>query len=544
MALSTIPFPAELRAANDLEGRGPSKLEILPLLSATLEEIADGLDQKAFTSTQLVQAYKARIKEVNGVFRSVIELNPEAEATATALDVERRKQGRRRQILMVRSVLHGIPFLLKDNIFTLDDTETTCGSTVLRGSKLGSEASVVKLLRDAGAVILGKANLSEFVGFRYTNASTGWSARGGQASGIFWPGMKPSGSSTGSAISVGLGLVSASFGTETTSSIVSPSEKSGVVGYKPSRGMIAVQGIITASAEKDIVGPITRTVKDAALILDAITPARHGAAQIADSCSTADLHGVRIGIVRDPTQTVDKAKLDAFQITVDLLKAAGAVIVDDVRLAGLDEYISLPDGMKQIVLDTEFKVSMEIHLQSLIINPRHLENLEDLIEAIKHDRDEDYPSRNVAIMQRALSTNVNASNYREMLEKQLYFADNGGLEGAMRERNCTALITPAGSLLIQSFAAMGGNPVISVPMGFYPEGTKLKHDPQSGFVTVAPGIPFSLYQYGKRFDDQSLFRVAYAFEQLTQARMKSKPYLVPKLDLKDFIEPPRLRANL
>ena len=276
---------------------------------------------------------------------------------------------------------------------------------------------------------------------------------------------------------------------QTVSSIVSPSEKSGVVGFKPTRGLIPSKGIIPVSREQDVVGPIARTVKDISLILDAITSKQLEKGSYLGSFSGTDLHSVRIGVIRDPSQQVDKPKLDVFKGTLDLLKSAGAVVVDEVQLAGLEEYDNLPKRLKTLVLDTEFKVSMETYLQSLAVNPRRLNSLEHLIDAIKDDPAEEYPSRNVAIMERALATSVNSPSYQEMLVKQEYYANAGGLEGAMNRHECTVLISPAGSLAFQNFAAIGGNPAISVPMGFYPEDTKIKRDKQSGFVTVAPGIP-------------------------------------------------------
>ncbi|PVH71877.1 hypothetical protein DL98DRAFT_596554 [Cadophora sp. DSE1049] len=264
---------------------------------------------------------------------------------------------------------------------------------------------------------------------------------------------------------------------QTISSIVSPSQKSGVVGCKPTRGLIPAQGIITVSQKKDVVGPIVRTVKDAALILDAITPVRHAAGLYAKSCSTTDL------------------RADAFQVTVDLLKAAGAIIVDDIRLAGLDDYISLPDSMRQIVLDTEFKVSMEKYFHSLLRNSRS-----PFKKCCHHATSTTYGCQRVKISGDARKT-ANSLRWEEIRSSVFQWGEK-------------------------------------------PEGTEMKRDPQSGFVTAAPGVPFSLFLCGKRFDEQGLFRVAYAFEQLTQARMKGKPYLVPKLDLKDFIELSRPRAKL
>lgn len=208
-------------------------------------------------------------------------------------------------------------------------------------------------------------------------------------------------------------------------------EKSGAIGFKPRCGLALSRGIIPVSREQDVVGPITRTVKDAALILDGITSDDKGAGYYAQSCSTTDLHGVRIGVIRDPARKVDEAKLDAFEITLNRLQTAGATIVEDIQLADLEEYNNPLESLKTLVLDTEFKVSIEAYLRGLAVNPRGLTTLDGLIDAIKDDLEEHYPSRNVVIMKRALTTSVGEPSYREMLTKQKCYANSGGCEGEM-----------------------------------------------------------------------------------------------------------------
>ncbi|KAH7127630.1 amidase signature domain-containing protein [Dactylonectria macrodidyma] len=465
------------------------------LIDATLDDLQRGLSQKHFTSVQLVQAYKARIAEVNSIFK--------AEKGA-------------------RSMLHGLPFLLKDNIATLNRIEATSGSTVLLGTRPSVEAGVVKRLREAGAVILSTANLSEFAGFRHTNASTGWT----------------SGSSTGSATSVGLGLTLAGLGTETVSSIVSPAEKSCVVGFKPTHGTLPTYGIIPVSHRQDMVGTIGRTVKDVAQILGVLVESSRYREKpdYAASCDGTDLVGVRIGVVLHPGKKIDPAKLDSFHEALALLKGAGAVIIDGLQLAGVQEYEALSQRMKDIVLETDFKASMDAYLLSLAKTPRRILTLQALVRAITNDPSEDIPARNVDVMQRALGTSTDAPDYTLMLQNEEYYSSSGGFEGTMDRHDCGVLIAPAGSLTLQTFASIGGNPVITVPMGIYPDGTKVEYnETRGGLVLVAPGIRFSLFLYGRKHRDPRLLRVAHAFEQLSAARKRARPYKLPESDLKDFI---------
>lgn len=230
-----------------------------PLSDITLPDIARGFEAGAYTSYDLVNAYLMRIGEVDHEYHSIIETNPDALEIAKELGFEGLIFGR-------RGPLHGIPLLLKDNLPTLDVMESTCGSLALVGAKPPQEAEVVTALRRAGATILGKTNMAEWCGFRSTSGCSGWSARGGQSKGVYYPNMKASGSSSGSAIATALGLCFAALGTETCYSIVSPAERSGIIGYKPTKDLISSEGMIYASKRNDTVGLLTRTVADAAQI--------------------------------------------------------------------------------------------------------------------------------------------------------------------------------------------------------------------------------------------------------------------------------------
>ncbi|OAQ65424.1 glutamyl-tRNA(Gln) amidotransferase subunit A [Pochonia chlamydosporia 170] len=462
------------------------------LFNISLDQVVSGLNSGQFTSVQLVRAYKARGDEVDHIFRSVIGWNPDAEAIARELDLERANTG-------PRSIFHGVPLKLKDNTMTLDNVPSTCGSTVLVGIQFEQEATVVQKLRQAGAIVVGKCNMTEFAGFRSTNGPTAWSPRGGQATGIFYPNMKAFGSSSGSAIATGLGITFASLGTETVSSIVGPAERSAVVGFKPTKQLVNTYGVIPVSNRQDTIGPLTRNVRDAAQILSIIVESSNDYVTDMDAI---DMGNIKIGLLRKPGD-FDEHRMTVFSDIADSLREMSAGVVDNVSLAGLQEYESLSEHDKSV--------------------------------AIKTDPAECYPSWNVEIMERANATDMRDASYLRALEKQCYFETAGGIEGAIDCSGCHVLLAPGGSLITQALAAMAGSPAISLPVGFYPEETHVTHDDHTGQVLTAPNIPFSVYLYSKRFNEAVLLRVAEEIERLTGMVEKRRPYQVPQLDLKDFV---------
>jgi amidase len=275
---------------------------------------------------------------------------------------------------------------------------------------------------------------------------------------------------------------------QTVAGIVSPAEKSCVVGLKPTRGLTPSDGIIPVSYNQDTVGLITRNVQDAAEILYLVTNQQEASADFATFRRHQSLQGLRIGVLRDPSEPVPEPKAQAFQEALDILRALGAKVVPSVELTSAQEYLDLPQNLKDIVLETDFKVSMNSYLQCLSTNPRNITNLETLIEAIKNDLAEEYPARDVAVMEAANNTSVHSEDYQLMLAKNEYFTHYGGLEDALQCHGCDVLLSPLNSLLFQTFAAIGGHPAMAVPMGFFPEGTEVSRD-SSGLVETAPGIP-------------------------------------------------------
>jgi amidase len=305
--LSLLALSALLAAAcaQPATTSGTPEAQAFVLEEATIAELQARMESGEMTSKQIVEAYIARIEEIDRsgpTLRSVLEVNPDALKIAEELDRERAEKG-------PRGPLHGIPVLLKDNIDTADSMETTAGSLALAGSKPQRDAFIVRQLRAAGAVILGKTNLSEWANFRSTKSSSGWSARGGQTRNPFATSRNPSGSSSGSAVAVSANLTAVAIGTETDGSIVSPSSVCGIVGIKPTVGLVSRSGIIPIAHSQDTAGPMARTVTDAAALLAAMSgvdPDDSATAEGAGHMSTdysehldADaLKGARIGIVR------------------------------------------------------------------------------------------------------------------------------------------------------------------------------------------------------------------------------------------------------
>lgn len=265
-----------------------------------------------------------------------------------------------------------------------------------------------------------------------------------------------------------------------------PAERSCVVGLKPTRDIVNSRGIIPVSATQYTVGPLAKTVKDMAHILSIMAEPAFDYAKDLDRPHTMEL---RIGVLRKPDDTVDKHKLEAFNNGLSRLRSIGAIIVDPVAIPGLEEYENLSDAEKSVVLNTEFKVSLEEFLSNLAVIPGNIKTLGQLIEAIKHDPSERFPEWNVEIMERADRTSIQSPAYTKMQERQHYFASDGGIQGALETSGCHVLIAPAGSLTVQGFAAMAGSPAMSVPMGFYPQETEVVTDERSGQVVIGPNIP-------------------------------------------------------
>ncbi|KAI4950489.1 hypothetical protein J4E91_004372 [Alternaria rosae] len=406
----------------------------------------------------------------------------------------------------------------------------------LVGAKPSREADVVSAVRKAGMVILGKGNMAEWAGFRSTSGCSGWSGRGGQTTGIYYPGMKASGSSGGCAVAVALGMCFAALGTETCYSIVSPAEKSGIIGFKPTRNLLSSADLIHASKRLDTVGILTRTVSDASLLLiDLVQHSDHLPSptkqKIVQDLSTANsiphLHGIRIGIPSSLSdmQNLPECKKTAFERTLKLLESAGATIIRSVHVTGAKSWEALPQEAKDIIINTDMKIAINEYLSSLATNPHNARNLEDVIKFTKGHPEEQYPHRNVEGLERALASDPNNLLYKTMLARDEYYTDEGGIEAALSRKCCDVMLVPTLSVTMQSFAAKAGSPVMSVPIGAFPRDTPVEKDARNGLVNLAPGIPFSAYIFGRATKDEDIVRVGHVLERSTNVRETLMSYV-------------------
>jgi len=517
------------------------------LYEASVPELQAGLDADDFTSVDLIKAYFARIEEVNingPGLRAVLEMNPSALAEAAVLDAERKLTGKRSQ-------LHGIPILLKDNIATVasEGMNTTAGSFSLLGSIVPEDAGVVKRLRKAGAIILGKANLSEFAHFR-GNIASGWSGRGGQASNAYFPHADPCGSSSGSGIAASIGLTAVTLGTETDGSITCPTSNNNLAGIKPTVGWTSRAGVIPISEHQDTVGPLTRSMTDAAIVLsiiagkdpnDNFTLAQP--AVVPDFTKALDknaLKGKRIGVPRrvflndsitgnDPSINVE------FEKALQTIKALGATVVDPADLPSAEEFVT--SNNETIVLNVDFKVQLNAYFQALLKNPSGVRNLAELIQFDNDNPTLEEPAgfEDQSQFIASEATNGFDAEYFAALAADHNLGSTQGIDFVLQKFNLDALVLPAPGFTT-SPAAVVGYPIITVPLGFFPENVTIG---SAGPETVypAPGVPFGLSFLGTAFSDFDLIGFGFAYEQATQTRLKRKAFAaaIPTTQLKDVI---------
>lgn len=521
----------------------PSNFPLLDDIS--IENLHALFANGSLTSVNLVHAYLERTEEVNGILRAVGEINPDALDIARALDLER-------SIGRVRGPLHGIPILIKDNIATNDQMNNTAGSYALVGAKVSRESSVVSRLRDAGAIILGKATMGEWAQCRSRKASSshGWSAYGGQVHGAYYPQQDPSGSSSGSAVAVSIGLAVGSIGTETSGSIVNPAEKSNVVGIKPTLGLTSRDMVIPISVRQDTVGPIGRTVKDAAYMLTAIagkdrfdnwtsTQPYDVTPDYVKSCNHLGLKGARVGIPRNGIDfhldDSTKPVMAAFEKAIQTVREAGARVIEEANFSSYDAPAFARNS--SIVLDTDFVAGLSGCLSQLATNPNEVRSLSDLSRFTRSHPQEQYPDRDTYVWDRQLGRNISSSSPESWaaFQANLFMGGEQGVVGALDRHKLDALIMPT----FASFhlPAIAGLPIVSVPLGFYPAQTPLRMNLKKTTVAVAPNIPFGIAFVGRKWSEEKLISLAYAFEQRTMIRNKMKPYIRPTFELFDQLEP-------
>ena len=504
----------------------------------TADKLAAHLDTGALTSVALVEAYIDRAYESNEYLHAISELNPDALSIARGLDAERANG-------TVRGPLHGIPILIKDNIATLDELNTTAGSFALLGARVNHEAPVVTALRKAGEIVLGKATMGEWAQYRSTQAtgSAGWSAYGQQPIGAWYPNQDPHGSSSGSAVAVSAGLAPLALGTETSGSIVNPAERNNLVGIKPTLGLVSRHMVIPISERQDTVGPIAKTVLDAATVLSVIagpdandnyTSAQPSALpDYIAACDPLGLWGSRIGIPRNVINHHLQPKLlpimDEFEDVLRSLIQGGASLLDNANLRSYDpRSFHRNEG---IVLAADFATGIKKYFDQLEVKPHSIHSLEDLRNFTWEHEHEAYPHRDTLVwdhdLERAVSPDSAASF--DAYQANLKMGTDLGIEDALDSYDLDALILPTFAAF--QLPAVAGLPVITVPLGFYPDEVELHRNPKGTMFTIAPGIPFGISFVGRKWSEETLIRLAYAFEQRTQVQASRLPMVLPKTDI-------------
>jgi len=490
---------------------------------ATIDDLQAQMSAGTLTARELARAYLdriARLEQAGPKLNAIIELNPDALALAEKLDAER-KAGR------VRGPLHGIPVLIKDNIATADKMETTAGSLALVGAKPPRDAHIVARLREAGAVILGKTNLSEWANYRSTTSSSGWSGRGGQTKNPYALDRTPIGSSSGSAVAVAANLCVVAVGTETNGSIMSPSSANGIVGLKPTVGLVSRDGIIPIAASQDTAGPMARSVRDAALLLavladrderDAATVQRPAdfAADFAPPRDAPALKGARIGVLHGPFRFHPRME-GVLSQSVDALRAAGATLIDLGELSALANLGSAPGD----VLSYEFKDGINAYLASL--GPGSpVKSLADLIAF-----NEAHAAQEMAFFGQELFTRAQARGpltdeaYRSARATCLRVTRTEGIDALMDKNQLDALValTAGPAWLVDHIggdAGAGGSSSLAAAAG-YPNVT----------VPAAQvfGLPVGLSFFGRAWSEAKLIALAADFEAHTRAR--AEPRFLP-----------------
>lgn len=513
-----------------------------PLIEATTEDLITGLESGLFTSVDLVNAYVARIMEVNSTLRMVTELNPDALSIAANLDAER-KNG------TVHGPLHGIPILIKNNIATMDKMNNTAGSYALLGAKVPRDSTMAKKLREAGAIILGKTNLSQWANYRSYNTSNGWSAYGGQTEGAYYPKQDPSGSSSGSAVASSLGLALAALGTETDGSILSPSDVNNLVGIKPTVGLTSRALVVPISEHQDTVGPMARTVKDAAYLLAAIAGKDQydnytdaipfdKIPDYVGACNFNALKGKRLGVVRnliDLTYDGTAAPIvPVFNAALDVLRAAGAIIVENTNFTGYDALNA--GSYSNIVLEADFISDLpKEYLSKLTYNPNNINSLDELRNFTHSFPLEDWPQRDTDIWGDAIKLGFGNTSpeFWSNYTMNTYLAGPLGVTGALKNHSLDALLLP--TEFSPNFPALIGSPVVTVPLGVYNSSTMVLPNGFGNLNAIAPNLPFGISFMGPKFSEELLIGLAYAFEQRTLVRNTITPYIQPTTELADIV---------
>jgi len=513
-ACSTAPPPSSSTGP-----RAPSSAAF-DLEELTIADLQSRLKGGQDTSRSLVDKYLARIESLDHqgpALASVIELNPDARTDADRLDAER-KAGK------LRGPLHGIPILIKDNIATSDRMQTTAGSLALAGHPAGKDAFVVARLREAGVILLGKTNLSEWANFRDRHSTSGWSGRGGQTKNPYALDRSPSGSSSGSGTAIAANFAAAGVGTETDGSIVSPSSVAALVGIKPTHGLLSRTGIVPISPSQDTPGPMARTVTDAALLLGAMVgadpedtstaeSATRGLRDYSASLDASGLKGARIGVVRTKLFGYSGPADRLADAAIEVLKKQGAIVVDPANIPTLGKF----EDDEMSVLLTEFGPALKQYF-SWVGTSSKVQSLEDVIAFNNSHAAEELPYFGQDLMTAsAKSGSPSSAEHQGRLARYRRAAGPDGIDAVMKRLNLDALIAPTGGpawhidlvngdrfpgdeAAPSTVTSVAGYPQITVPMG------------------MVRGLPVGLSFFGRAWSEPLLIKLAYAYEQATKHR--------------------------
>jgi len=504
LALAPLSSCVQSTSSTDL----PPDYSDFELNETTVSQLQEKMSSGKLTSEEITQKYLDRIELIDKKgpeLRAIIELNPDAVGIARLMDAER-KSGK------IRGPLHGIPILIKDNIDTGDQMQTSAGSLALVGSPAPDDAIIVRHLREAGAVLLGKTNLSEWANFRSSKSSSGWSGRGGQVRNPFCTDRSPCGSSSGIGAAVSANLCAIGIGTETDGSIVCPSGINGIVGIKPTVGLWSGDGIIPISHSQDTAGPMARTVSDAVVLLGLLVEKdSKNSKKVPDYTQFLDANGLknaRIGIASDFfgfNTEVDKLVTDAIQT----LKNGGATIVENLKFENRQEWGKL----EWQVLISEFKADLNAYLKTR--SGLKVNSLADLIDFNKKNAEREMRWFGQEIFEEAEKTSgLEEPVYQEALTKVKELTCNKGIDLLMDQHQLDALIAPTNGPAwtidwvngdhfgggSSEPAAISGYPGITVPAGF------------------VHGLPVGISFFGRAWSESTLIKLAYAYEQATKHR--------------------------
>ncbi len=510
--------PAELRQA---PGVRPSSFV---LDEAIVSDLRSGMKAGSLNSERITEIYLHRIDEVDRrgpALRAVIEINPDALVIARSLDAEYKAKG-------PRGPLHGIPILIKDNIDTSDKMQTTAGSLALAGAPAHQDAWVAERLRAGGAVLLGKTNLSEWANFRSSHSTSGWSGRGGQTKNPYALDRNPCGSSSGTGAGISANLAALGIGTETDGSVVCPSSMCGIVGIKPTLGLISRAGIVPIAHSQDTAGPMARTVRDAAILLGALVgiDPRDSATSASAGKSFTDytqfldpngLRGTRIGIARQYLN-IGPAVTEVMDECIALMKQAGADIVDPADLPSFGKW---GDTEFEVLL-YEFKADLNNYLAA---RGAAVKSLADCIEFNRSHRAEEMPYFQQELMEQAQDKGpLTEKAYKDALSNNHKLTRKEGIDAVIHKFKLDAIVGPtAGPAWVTDWVngdradsgcasppAVAGYPHITVPAGF------------------KFGLPLGISFFGTAWSEPKLIRIAYAFEQARKARRK--PEFLPTVN--------------